>query len=98
MKGWVQDDAPDSGAAANITTTQLEKLQALKTKNERLKTDLGTLDVTSERSTNYTRSQILRNSTPSTLTPTPTPTPTKEQRQKEIQTQMNQLEALFFSP
>ena len=80
MKGWVRDDTPASETAANKTTTQLEELQELKVKNERLKTDLGTLDATPEKLANYTWSQILLNST------TPTPTPTKEQRQKEIQT------------
>ena len=90
MKGWVRNDTPDSGAAANITTTQLEELEALKTINERFKTDIGTLGVTPEKPANYNRSQMLLNTT--------TPTPTKEQRQRGIQTQMEQLKVVFFNP
>ena len=60
ITGWVRDDTPASGAAANLTATQLE-LQELKAENERLKTDLGTLDAAPEKSANYTRSQILLN-------------------------------------
>ena len=83
IKGWVKDITLDNGAAANITTTQLEILEALVTKNERLKTDLGNLDAATEKSANYTWSQMLLNTT--------TPTPTKEQQHREIQTQMQQL-------
>ena len=79
------------------------ELQELKAENERLKTDLGTLDATPEKSANYTRSQILLNLTTTTptptptLTPTPTPTPMKEQKREEIRKEMKQLESLFYS-
>ena len=52
IKGWERDDTPASGAAANLTTAQIE-MQELKAKNERLKTDQST-DDTPEKSANYT--------------------------------------------
>ena len=88
MKGWVKDVTPDSGAAASITTTQLEELEAVKAENERLKTDIGTLGATPEKSANYTRNQMLLNTT--------TPT-TLEQKQAEIREEMQQLREKFLN-
>ena len=62
-------------------------MQELKAEDERLKTDQSA-DDTPEKSANYTRSQMLLNTT--------TPS-TKEQKQEEIWKEMKQLEALFHS-
>ena len=84
-----RNDTPASCLpAANLTTTQLERIevQELKAENERLKTDRST-DDTPEKSANYTWSQMLLNTT--------TPS-TKEQKQEAIRKEMQQLEALFY--
>ena len=68
-KGWIKDVTPDSGAVANITTKQLERLEALETENELLKTDIGTLGsptATPGKSVNYTQQQALLNNTTTT--------------------------------
>ena len=86
IKGWEQDDTSASGAAANLITAQI-KMQELKAKIERLKTDRST-DDTPEKSANHTRNQMLLNTT--------TPS-TKEQKQDAIWKEMQQLRELFLS-
>ena len=71
-KGWIKDVTPDSGAVANITTKQLERLEALETENELLKTDISTLGSpasTPGKSINYTRQQAVLNNTTTPSTP-----------------------------
>ena len=83
-KGWIKDVTPDSGASANITTKQLERLEELETENERLKTDVGTLGSPSStpgKSVNYTRQQALLNNT--------TPPSTTSEQQRAYQQKMN---------
>ena len=94
MKSWVKDVTPDSVAAANITTTQLERLEALETKNELLKTDIGNFgspSATPGQSVNYTRQQALLNNT------TIPPTPSVLQQKLDIREQMQQLREQFLS-
>ena len=88
MKGWVPDTTPVSGAAANITTTHLEEIKQLKAENLLLKTDIGNLGATSEKSANYTRGQALLN--------TPTE-PTLLEKQAVIRAEMDALREKFLN-
>ena len=91
MKGWVKDVTPDSGAATNITTMQLERLEALETENELLKTDIGNLSsptATPGKSVNYTRQQALLNNT--------TPPSTTSEQQRAYQQKLNIREQMLL--